>query len=49
MTVICPTCKMEIKDIDKNPRCPRCHSIVEKPLKCEDCKGCSLFRTCKKN
>lgn len=48
MTVTCPNCKLEIKD-DKEGRCPRCYTILKVYKKCEDCKGCSLFRACKKD
>lgn len=47
MTVTCPNCKLEVKD-DSTGRCPRCYTILKVPKKCEDCKGCSLFRACSK-
>lgn len=38
----CPTCKMKIED-DQAERCPRCHTSLKVIMRCEDCKGCSLF------
>ncbi|WP_165916202.1 hypothetical protein [Marinisporobacter balticus] len=47
MSFICKTCGNIIKD-PNCLRCPRCHTIIKKSPKCEDCKGCSLkFKDCK--
>ncbi len=45
MAIICPNCKLETKE-NKDGRCPRCYTILKVPPKCEDCKGCSLFKSC---
>lgn len=55
MPVKCQECgytfeaEMLGKDIKKpNTKCPRCGKIYFEKKGCEDCKGCSLWKTCKK-
>ncbi|HEX9063425.1 MAG TPA: hypothetical protein VF941_24905 [Clostridia bacterium] len=46
MKIICSVCKFEIKN-GTTKRCPRCGNIVVKNS-CENCRGCSLLRSCQK-
>ena len=51
MKIICEQCKYEyIIPDDKNiaTTCPRCGKINTNYIKCENCKGCSLLKGCKK-
>lgn len=40
----CNKCGMEV-DVSTYKRCPRCNTIINIPLKCSECKGCSIYKT----
>ncbi|WP_156782357.1 hypothetical protein [Geosporobacter ferrireducens] len=43
MEVICPICGNKVSDAAKQPRCPRCHTILKEIPQCSDCKsGCNI-------
>ncbi len=55
MTVKCDECGYlyevrEQEGIEKkgNTKCPRCGKINLEKRGCENCKGCSLWKSCKK-
>jgi uncharacterized C2H2 Zn-finger protein len=48
----CPECQYIFeydKDKKGNTKCPRCGKIYIDKRGCENCKGCSLWGTCKKS
>lgn len=50
MLVKCSQCKYQFEyDANKkaNTKCPRCGKIFIEKRGCENCKGCSLWKTCK--
>ncbi len=50
MLVECSQCKYQFEyDSDKkaNTKCPRCGKIFIEKRGCENCKGCSLWKTCR--
>lgn len=50
MLVECSQCKYQFEhnpDKKGNTKCPRCGKIYVEKRGCENCKGCSLWKTCK--
>ncbi len=56
MLIKCPECgytydseSQENSLKKENTKCPRCGKIYFERKGCEDCKGCSLWKSCKKD
>lgn len=46
MKVTCATCKYEY-DTEQSAKCPRCGTVVPVKSGCENCSGCSFWKSCK--
>lgn|GEM_PF-2004040 len=56
MLIRCPQCSyiydstINENNVKKeNTKCPRCGKIYVNNIGCENCKGCSLWKICKKD
>ncbi len=43
MILECKNCRIKV-DSEKFKRCPRCNEVIKVPIKCENCKGRSIFK-----